>query len=90
MGGVVKSVAKVFGIGEDGTAQAMQRQADQQRQQYEAQLKQQQESAKLSSANMNDNLTNVQTGDSLAATDGLTSAKKKKQTSGVSSALGVA
>lgn len=89
MGGVVKSVTKVLGLGGSGQEEALKRQAEQQRMQYEAQLKAQTEAAKLASANTIDNVTNVQTGDALQAIDSLTSSKKKKQGAGISSALGV-
>ncbi len=89
MGGVVKSVTKVLGLGDSGQEEALKRQAEQQRMQYEAQLKAQTEAAKLASSNMIDNVTSVQTGDALQAIDGLTSSKKKKQGTGISSALGV-
>lgn len=91
MGGVVKSVTQAIGLGGDDQAEALRRQAEQQRMQYEQQLRQQNEAAKLSASNTIDNVLNVQTGDSLAAIDGLTSSKKKRMDAGgVSSALGVA
>lgn len=91
MGGVVKSVTQAIGLGGDDQAEALRRQAEQQRIQYEQQLRQQNEAAKLSASNTLDNVLNVQTGDALAAIDGLTSSKKKRMDAGgVSSALGVA
>lgn len=96
-GSVSKAVGKVFdatGVGQllgggNDQAEAMRRQAEQQQRQYEEQLKLQNEAAKLSSANTLDNITNVQTGDTLAAIDGLTSSKKKQKGASVSSALGI-
>lgn len=90
VGGVVNKVIKVIGLGGDDLPEALRRQAEQQRRQYEQQLRQQNEAAKLSASNTVDNVLNVQTGDALAAIDGLTSSKKKKPDGGVSSALGVA
>ena len=89
MGGVVKKVTKVLGLSDSGQEEALRRQAEQQRMQYEAQLKAQTEAAKLAASNTVDNVTNVQTGDALQAIDGLTSSKKKKKDTGISSALGV-
>lgn len=90
MGGVVSSITNAIGLGGNDQADALRKQAEQQRMQYEQQLRQQNEAAKLNASNTIDNVLNVQTGDSLAAIDGLTSSKKKKPEGGVSSALGVA
>ena len=90
MGGVVNDITSAIGLGSDDQAEALRRQAEQQQKQYEAQLKQQNESAKLAASNSIDNITNVQTGDAIAAVDSLTSSKKKKQGASISSALGVA
>lgn len=99
MGGSVKKVVGGLGVGKvieaitgsGDQADALRRQAEQQRIQYEEQLRQQNEAAKLSASNTIDNVLNVQTGDALAAVDGLTSSKKKRtDAGGISSALGVA
>lgn len=99
MGGSVKKVVGGLGVdkvidaftGGSDQAEALRQQAEQQRIQYEQQLRQQNEAAKLSASNTIDNVLNVQTGDALAAIDGLTSSKKKRMDAGgVSSALGVA
>lgn len=94
---VFKDVTKNLGVGQlvnmlggGDAADAARRAAEQQQRQFELQLQQQNEAAKLSGSNMIDNLTNVQTGDALAAIDGLTSSKKKRlEGTGISSALGV-
>lgn len=85
----VSKVLDMLGGGNDA-ADAARRAAEQQQRQFDLQLQQQNEAAKLSGSNMIDNLTNVQTGDALAAIDGLTSSKKKRlEGTGISSALGV-
>lgn len=76
----------------DPNTEALKEQANQQQRNFELQLKQQNEAATLSGSKMLDNVVNVQTGDALAAIDGLTSSKKKRTTegrTGISSALGV-
>lgn len=84
-------VSQLLGMGgPDASLIAAQNAARQQQAMFEAQMRQQNEAAKLSGANMLDNIANVQTGDALAAIDGLTTSKRKRtEGMGISSALGI-